>query len=155
MAEPGHQAKALRLAEDAVARGARLLTGGKRPEGLPKGYFVEPTVLAEVPREAEIMREEPFVPVMPIIPFKTADEALAMANDSTYGLASYIATRDIATAIQMAEGIEAGIVSIGDFSPATVQAPFGGWKHSGIGREGGHEGIDEYLESKYISLVVE
>ena len=155
MAEPGHQAKALRLTEDAVARGARLLTGGKRPEHLPKGYFVEPTVLADVPREAAIMREEPFVPVMPIVPFKTADEALAMANDSTYGLASYVATRDISTAVKMAEGIEAGIVSVGDFSPATVQAPFGGWKQSGIGREGGHEGIDEYLESKYISLAVE
>ena len=155
MAEPGHQAKALRLTEDAVAKGARLLTGGKRPGHLPTGYFVEPTVLADVPREAAIMQEEPFVPVMPIVPFKTADEALAMANDSTYGLASYVATRDISTAVKMAEGIEAGIVSVGDFSPATVQAPFGGWKQSGIGREGGHEGIDEYLESKYISLAVE
>ena len=155
MAEPGHQAKALRLTEDAVAKGATLLTGGKRPAHLPTGYFVEPTVLANVPLDAAIMNEEPFVPVMPIVPFTTADEALAMANDTTYGLASYVATKNIDTAIKMAEGLEAGIVSIGDSSPATVQAPFGGVKESGIGREGGVEGIEEYLESKYVCLVVE
>ncbi len=78
-----------------------------------------------------------------------------LANDTSYGLASYIATKDIATAVKVAEALEYGIVSIGDFSPATVQAPFGGWKESGIGREGGHEGIDEYLESKYVALVLE
>jgi succinate-semialdehyde dehydrogenase/glutarate-semialdehyde dehydrogenase len=155
MAEPGHRDKALRLAQDAAARGAKLLTGGRRPPHLPKGYFVEPTVLAGVPRDAAIMREEPFVPVMPIVPFRTLEEALAMANDTPYALASYVATRDIRTAVAMAEGLEAGIVSIGDFSPATVQAPFGGWKESGIGREGGHEGIHEYLESKYVDLVLD
>ena len=155
MTEPGHQAKALRLTEDAVAKGARLLTGGKRPAHLPKGYFVEPTVLADVPRDAEIMQEEPFVPVMPVVPFRAMDEAIAMANDTTYGLASYVATRDTATAVKVAERLECGIVSIGDPSPAAVQAPFGGWKESGIGREGGHEGMDEYLESKYVCLAVE
>jgi len=155
MTEPGHRDKALRLAADAVDKGATLLAGGTRPEHLAKGYFVEPTVLRDVPREAEIMGEEPFCPVMPIIPFRTFDAVLAAANDTSYGLASYIATRDIHTALRMAEGLEFGIVSVGDFSPATVQAPFGGWKESGIGREGGEEGIAEYLESKHISLAIE
>jgi len=154
-AEPGHRDKALRLTDDAVSKGARLLTGGRRPPHLPKGYFVEPTVLANVTREAEIMGEEPFCPVMPINSFKTMDEAIAMANDTAYGLASYVATKDIATAVKVAEQLDYGIVSIGDLSPATVQCPFGGWKESGIGREGGHEGIHEYLESKYVALVVE
>jgi len=154
MAEPGHRDKALHLVEDAVAKGAKLLTGGRKPPHLPKGYFVEPTVLTHVPPEAEIMQEEPFCPVMPINPFRDIDEALEMANATRYGLASYVATRDISAAVRLAEGLEYGIVSIGDFSPATVQCPFGGWKQSGIGREGGHEGIEEYLESKYIALVV-
>ena len=100
----------------------------------------------------QLMQEEPFCPIMPILPFKTIDDALAMANDTEYGLASYIATRDIATGIRMAEGLETGIISCGDFSPATVLCPFGGMKESGIGREGGREGIAEYLESKYLSL---
>jgi len=92
--------------------------------------------------------------VMPIIPFRTCDEALRLANDTEYGLASYIATHDLGTAIKMAEGLETGIISIGDFAPATVLCPFGGMKQSGIGREGGREGILEYLESKYVSLAL-
>jgi len=154
MAVASQRDKALHLVEDAVSKGAKVLTGGRRPQHLPKGYFVEPTVMTGITPDMEIMKEEPFCPVMPIIPFRTLDEALAMANDSTYGLASYVATRDISTAVKMAEGLECGIVSIGDYSPATVQAPFGGWKESGIGREGGTEGIHEYLESKYVALAL-
>ena len=152
LAEPGHLDKTLRLIEDARAKGATFLTGGGRPAGFEKGYFVEPTVITDVTAEMAVMIEEPFCPIMPILPFKTFDEALALANDSEYGLASYIATRDIATAIQAAEQIECGIVSVGDFSPATVLSPFGGMKQSGIGREGGREGILEYVEAKYVSL---
>ncbi len=155
MAVASQRDKALGFVQDAASKGAKVFTGGRRPPHLPKGYFVEPTVLTNISRDMAIMQEEPFCPVMPIIPFKRLDEALEMANDSSYGLASYVATRDIAAAIKLAEGLECGNVSIGDFSHATVQAPFGGWKESGIGREGGTEGIHEYLESKYVALVLE
>lgn len=153
--EPGHLEKTLRLIRDALHKGARLLCGGGRPKHLPTGYFVEPTVITGVTGEMQIMHEEPFCPVMPVVPFKTLEEAIQAANDTQYGLASYVATRDMATAIKMAEGLETGIISVGDFSPATVLCPFGGMKQSGIGREGGREGILEYVESKYVSLAME
>lgn len=153
--EPGHLKKTLRLIRDAVDKGAKVLHGGGRPEHLAKGYFVEPTVITDVTPQMQIMTEEPFCPVMPIIPFTDTEEALQAANDTPYGLASYIATRDIATAIHVAESLETGIISIGDFSPATVLCPFGGMKESGIGREGGREGILEYMESKYVSLAMD
>jgi len=152
--EPNHLAKTLRLIEDARAKGATVLAGGKRPAGMDKGYFIEPTVLTDVTDDMEIMTEEPFCPIMPIVPFKTFDEAMEKANATEYALASYVATRDLSTAIRAAEELEAGIVSIGDFSPATVLSPFGGMKQSGIGREGGREGILEYLEAKAISLAL-
>ncbi len=149
--------KTLRLIRDALDKGAKLLCGGGRGERFDnnKGYFVEPTIITDVTRDMQIMSEEPFCPVMPIVPFATFDEALQAANDTEYALAAYIATRDIATGIKMSEGLEAGIISIGDFSPATVLCPFGGMKQSGIGREGGREGILEYLESKYVSLAMD
>ena len=155
IAEPNHLQKTLRLIEDAKAKGAKVLTGGGRPEGVEKGYFVEPTVMTNISGDMAIMREEPFCPVMPIIPFKTFDEAIAAANDTEYALAGYIATHDVTTAIRAAEAMEAGIISVGDFSPATVLSPFGGMKQSGIGREGGREGILEYVEAKYVSLALE
>jgi succinate-semialdehyde dehydrogenase/glutarate-semialdehyde dehydrogenase len=155
LAEPNHLKKTLHLIRDAKAKGAKILLGGGRAEQFDRGYFVQPTVMTDITPEMELMREEPFCPVMPIIPFKTTDEAIAMANDSEYGLASYVATHDLRIAIKAAEGLEAGIVSIGDFSPATVLSPFGGVKQSGIGREGGREGILEYVESKAISLAVD
>ncbi len=151
----GHREKTLRLIRDAVDKGARLLHGGGIPEDQKTGYFVEPTIITDVTPEMEVMTEEPFCPVMPIIPFKTTDEALAAANDTEYALAAYIATRDMGTGIRVAEGLDAGIISIGDFAPATVLCPFGGMKESGIGREGGREGILEYMESKYVSLALD
>jgi len=154
VAEPGHRDKTLRLIGDAVDKGAKLLCGGGPAKQFSAGYFIEPTIITEVTPQMEIMTEEPFCPVMPILPFKTLDEALQAANDTEYGLASYVATRDISTAIKMAEGLETGIISVGDFSPATVLCPFGGMKQSGIGREGGREGLLEYVESKYVSLAI-
>ena len=155
LTEPTHLAKTLRLLEDARAKGAKVLTGGGRAEQFERGYFVQPTVLTDVTADMEIMREEPFCPVMPIVPFRSFDEAVSMANDTEYGLAGYIATRDVGTAIRAAEALEVGIVSVGDFSPATVLSPFGGMKQSGIGREGGREGILEYVEAKSVSLALE
>lgn len=155
LAEPNHLAKTLRLIDDARSKGAKILAGGKKADGFAKGYFVEPTVMVDVTPDMELMREEPFCPIMPIMPFKTVEQALELANDSEYGLASYVATNDIRTAIRCSEELEAGIVAINDFSPATVLSPFGGIKQSGIGREGGREGILEYVESKAISLSLE
>ena len=117
--------------------------------------FHRPLIVFRIKKDMQIMNEEPFCPVMPVIPFKTLEEALQAANDTPYGLASYVATHEVSTAIRMAEGLETGIISIGDFSPATVLCPFGGMKQSGIGREGGREGILEYVESKYVSLAME
>ena len=103
----------------------------------------------------EITHEEPFCPAMPVIPFSSVGEALAAANDTPYGLASYVATRDAATAIKLAEGLDFNLIGVGDYSPATVLCPFGGIKESGIGREGGREGILDYVESKYVSLMLD
>ncbi len=152
--EASHREKTLRMIQDAVDKGAKVLHGGRIPEDKPTGYYVEPTVLTNVTTEMEVMIEEPFCPIMPILPFGTLDEVLEKANATEYGLAAYIATHDMTTGIKVAEGLEAGIISIGDFSPATVLCPFGGMKQSGIGREGGREGIMEYLESKYVSLAM-
>ena len=155
MTEPGARDKALRLIADACGKGAKVLTGGGVPAGFEKGYFVQPTILTDVTDDMQVMREEPFSPVMPIVPFRTFDEAVTRANDTEYGLAGYVATHDIATAIKAAEALEVGILSVGDFSPATVLSPFGGLKQSGIGREGGREGLLEYVEAKYVSLSLE
>lgn len=139
-----------RQVKDAVAKGAKLLCGGNRllSNGLDRGTFYAPTVLADVRPDMLIYREETFGPVAPIIAFDKEDEALAMANDTDYGLASYVYTRDIARAFRIFEGLRFGIVGINDINPTAAAAPFGGSKESGLGREGGHDGIAEYLETK-------
>lgn len=140
--------KALDHVNDAIEKGATLEIGGNRKEGL----FFNPTVLTNVTDDMICMREETFGPVTPITVFKTEEEAIRRANDSIYGLAAYVFTENISKGIRIAEKLEYGIVGLNDGSPSTPQAPFGGFKQSGLGREGGHHGIDEYLEVKYISL---
>jgi succinate-semialdehyde dehydrogenase/glutarate-semialdehyde dehydrogenase len=140
------------LVEDARKRGANVLTGGGRSTRFPKGYFFEPTVLTGLPGDARMMVEEPFAPVMPLLEFRNLDDVIRAANNTRYGLAAYVFTNDLTTAWKMAEGIEAGIIGVNDPVPATPQCPFGGMKESGLGRELAHEGLEAYLETKYISF---
>ncbi|MGX1265271.1 succinate-semialdehyde dehydrogenase/glutarate-semialdehyde dehydrogenase [Rossellomorea marisflavi] len=134
--------------EDAVDKGAEIATGGSVKEGL----FFEPTVLTGVTDDMLCMSEETFGPLAPITTFKTEEEAVERANDSIYGLAAYVFTENISRGIAICEQLEYGIVGLNDGGPSAPQAPFGGFKQSGLGREGGHQGMDEYLEVKYISV---
>jgi succinate-semialdehyde dehydrogenase/glutarate-semialdehyde dehydrogenase len=138
------------LVRDAVARGAKLLTGGERLPG--PGYFFAPTVLAEVPVDARALREEIFGPVAPVTTFSTEEQAVSAANATEYGLVAYLYTRDLARTFRVAEAIEAGMVGVNQGIVSNPAAPFGGVKQSGFGREGGFEGIEEYLETKYVAL---
>lgn len=137
---------------DAVQKGARVLCGGHKPEGeeYENGFFFLPTVLENVDHSMRVMREETFGPVAPIMHFEDLDEVISLANGTEYGLAAYIFTNDLTTAIKAAERLEAGGVGINVNNVAEIQAPFGGWKQSGLGRELGHYGLDEYLEVKHI-----
>ena len=143
-------AKATQHIEDALKRGARLLCGGHRVKG--KGFFFEPTVLADVPAQGLCMCEETFAPVAAITPFDTEAEAIEWANGSPYGLSAYAFTSDLSQTFRLMESLEAGIIGINDGVPTATQAPFGGVKQSGWGRELGIEGMDAYLETKHISL---
>jgi succinate-semialdehyde dehydrogenase / glutarate-semialdehyde dehydrogenase len=140
------------LVEDARRRGARVLTGGRSLPG--PGYFYSPTVLADVPGDARMAEEEIFGPVAPITPFTGEDEVLAEANDTEYGLVSYVYTRDLDRALRVCERLEAGMVGLNQGIVSNPAAPFGGIKASGFGREGGYEGIEEYLETKYVAVNV-
>ncbi len=140
------------LVDDARQRGARILTGGKRSDRFAKGYFFEPTVLTSLPPDTKMLTEEPFAPVMPVLDFSKLDDVIRAANNTRYGLAAYVFTNDLTVAWRMAEGLEAGIIAINDPVPATPQCPFGGMKESGLGRELGHEGLEAYLETKYVSF---
>lgn len=140
--------------EDARSKGARVLTGARRPSGFDRGYWWEPTVLTGIRPEMRLTCEETFGPIMPLLEFSDVDEVLAAANHPTYGLAAYVMTRDLGTALRMAEGLEYGIIGINDTVPATAQCPFGGMKESGVGREGGVEGLEAYLETKYVSFAL-
>jgi succinate-semialdehyde dehydrogenase/glutarate-semialdehyde dehydrogenase len=139
-----------RLVDAAVADGARLVTGGRAPDG--PGYFYEPTVLTGVPTTSDMAREEIFGPVAPITTFDSDEEAVRMANSSEYGLASYVYTRDLARTVRMAEALDFGMVGVNTGLVSNAAAPFGGVKASGFGREGGFEGIEEYLETTYVAI---
>ena len=142
----------VQLVDDARQHGAKVLTGGKRSTRFERGYFFEPTVLANLSPSARIMTDEPFAPVMPLLDFSKIDEVIQAANNTRYGLAAYVFTNDLTITWRMAEGLEAGIIGINDPVPATPQCPFGGMKESGLGRELAHEGLEAYLETKYISV---
>jgi succinate-semialdehyde dehydrogenase / glutarate-semialdehyde dehydrogenase len=140
------------LVADAKAKGAKVLTGGSKSTRFEKGYFFEPTVLTGLHAESKLLVEEPFSPVMPLLDFKKLDEVIAAANDTRYGLAAYVFTNDVTATWKLAEGLEAGIIGVNDPVPATPQCPFGGMKESGLGRELAHEGLEAYLETKYVSI---
>jgi succinate-semialdehyde dehydrogenase / glutarate-semialdehyde dehydrogenase len=148
--------KVERQVADAVGKGAQIETGGVRltDNGLDSGFFYAPTLLNNVTPDMRIYREETFGPVAPITVFDTDEEALAMANDTRYGLAAYIYTQDIARATRMLEGLRFAIVGINDINPTAAAAPFGGMQESGLGREGGQEGIAEYLEVKLAGISI-
>ena len=140
--------KVAQLVAEAVGQGAKVLTGGNARGG--PGYFYEPTLLTDVRADARILKQEIFGPVAPLCVFDTVEEAIALANDTEFGLVSFVHTRDLAKALAVSERIEAGMVGINRGVVSDPAAPFGGWKQSGVGREGGHDGLMEYLESKYI-----
>ncbi|WAA13844.1 NAD-dependent succinate-semialdehyde dehydrogenase [Fervidibacillus halotolerans] len=140
--------------QDAVQKGGKIESGGKRLTEFEGGYFVKPTIISGATEDMKIMQEETFGPVAPVMEFEELEEVVKRANNTPYGLAAYAYTENLKTAVSIAEQLEYGIVGINDALPSVVQAPFGGFKESGIGREGGHFGIDEFLEIKYVSLKI-
>jgi acyl-CoA reductase-like NAD-dependent aldehyde dehydrogenase len=140
--------------DDAVSKGARLLYGGKRPTQpeFSQGYFYEPAVLVNVTRDMLVMHEESFGPIVGIDRFSGLDEAVELANSTEYGLVTYAYTRDLATAFNFGERVESGSVAINTVSPDSLYAPYPAWKHSGLGLELSHFGIEEYLQVKHILL---
>jgi succinate-semialdehyde dehydrogenase/glutarate-semialdehyde dehydrogenase len=138
-----------RMVESAVDSGASVAVGASVPDR--KGFFYEPTVLSDVSPDADILDQEIFGPVAPIVAFESEEEAIAMANDTVHGLISYVYTQDLSRGLRIAEAIESGMVGLNRGLVSDPAAPFGGVKQSGIGREGSHEGIEEFLETKYIA----
>ncbi len=142
--------KVAELVEDAVGQGANALVGGQARDGA--GYFYDPTVLSDVPDHARLLKEEIFGPVAPVRGFSDEDEAVAAANDTEYGLVSYVYTSDLKRALRVVEKLETGMIGLNQGMVSNAAAPFGGIKQSGFGREGGPEGIEEYLENKYVAV---
>ncbi|MGI8750026.1 MAG: NAD-dependent succinate-semialdehyde dehydrogenase [Thermoleophilaceae bacterium] len=142
--------KVAELVDDAVDRGAKAVVGGKGIDG--PGYFYEPTVLADVTPDARLLKEEVFGPVAPVIGFDSEDDAIHAANDTEFGLVAYVYTKDLKRAFRVCEALESGMIGLNQGLVSNAGAPFGGVKQSGVGREGGNEGIDEYLEVKYVAV---
>jgi succinate-semialdehyde dehydrogenase / glutarate-semialdehyde dehydrogenase len=142
--------KVAELVQDALDKGATCVVGGSIPDG--SGYFYPPTVLGDVPESARVFKEEIFGPVAPVGSFASEEEAIARANDTEYGLVAYVFTRDIKRALRVCEGLETGMVGLNQGMVSNAGAPFGGVKQSGIGREGGKEGLEEFLETKYVAV---
>jgi succinate-semialdehyde dehydrogenase / glutarate-semialdehyde dehydrogenase len=142
--------KVAQLVADTVLAGASVVAGGETPEG--PGFYYPPTVLADVPPNAPVLLEEIFGPVAPVVAFSTEDEAVELANATEYGLVSYVYTSDLARGLRVSERLDSGMVGLNRGVVSDPAAPFGGTKQSGIGREGGHEGLLDYTESKYIAL---
>lgn len=132
--------------------GAHIAVGGGRPAGRDKGYFYEPTVVTHLATDAPLYREEIFGPVLPVATFDGVDEAIALANRTRYGLAAYVWTNHLPTALRVAERLEFGLVGVNEWTPQSTEAPFAGWKESGLGRESGAEGLEEYLETKLVAI---
>src|SRR5690242_2619270 len=144
--------KVAELVDDATGRGAEVLVGGTKRDGA--GYFFDPTVLAGVKPDSRLLKEEIFGPVAPVVGFDDEDAAIAAANDTEYGLVAYVYTRDIKRAFRVCEKLQTGMVGLNQGMVSNAAAPFGGVKQSGFGREGGPEGIDEYLEIKYVAMAM-
>jgi succinate-semialdehyde dehydrogenase / glutarate-semialdehyde dehydrogenase len=138
------------LVRDALDKGADRVVGGEIPDG--SGYFYPPTVLSGVGDDARMLKEEIFGPVAPVTSFDDEEEAIAKANDTEYGLVAYVYTSDLKRALRVVEGLETGMVGLNQGMVSNAGAPFGGVKQSGIGREGGNEGIEEFLETKYVAV---
>jgi succinate-semialdehyde dehydrogenase / glutarate-semialdehyde dehydrogenase len=148
--DESQQHKVADLVDDAVRKGADVVVGGHIPDG--RGYFYEPTVLKNIPDNARVLKEEIFGPVAPVKDFSAEEEAIAAANDTEYGLVAYVFTRDVKRALRVCEGLETGMVGLNQGMVSNVGAPFGGVKQSGLGREGGRWGIEEFLETKYVAI---
>ncbi|HEX8976646.1 MAG TPA: NAD-dependent succinate-semialdehyde dehydrogenase [Solirubrobacteraceae bacterium] len=148
--DDSQRGKVSELVKDAIGRGAKAVVGGQARDGA--GYFYQPTVLTDVPDDAKLLGEEIFGPVAPVKGFLDEDEAIAAANDTEYGLVAYVYTNDLKRALRVCERLETGMIGLNQGMVSNAQAPFGGIKQSGFGREGGYEGIEEYLETKYVAV---
>jgi succinate-semialdehyde dehydrogenase/glutarate-semialdehyde dehydrogenase len=146
--------RAERMVEDARARGARIVTGGARPAGFNRGYFYEPTIIDEVPPDAVMLSEEPFSPIAAILPFSDLDDAIERSNASEFALAAYVFSQSANAIDTVTDRLEAGVIGVNTVAVAAPEAPFGGVKQSGYGREGGEEGILDYLNAKFVHKVV-